>query len=128
MGNKFYPPATEKQIDEVEQMLKVKLPNDYRIFLLTTNGFDGFINEFYASFSSVEEIFERTQESCHEFFPWAVFIGTNGNLEMFVMDKREFPYRYGLLPFIAAEDDFIPLGNTFEGFIKRLYDDTAFER
>jgi hypothetical protein len=72
------------------------------------------------------KIYQSTQDRCAAFFPWAVYIGTNGNVEMFVIDKRQKPYQFGLLHYIADNDDFIPLGDTFEKFILRLYNDTAF--
>jgi hypothetical protein len=46
---------------------------------------------------------------------------------MIVIDKRKTPNQFGLLPYIADEEDFIPLGNIFEKFIERLYNGTAFE-
>ena len=105
----------------------IKLPNDYKDFLKFTNGFDGLVNEFVVCFDPVDKICQSTQINCAEFFPWAIYIGTNGNLEMFVIDKRQTPYQFGLLPYIADDSDFIALGNTFEKFIKRLYDDTVFK-
>ena len=41
---------------------------------------------------------------------------------MYVIDKRTNPLQFGLLPFISSDEDFIPLGDTFEEFIKHLYD------
>jgi len=125
------PPArfTESSlIKELESKLECALPQDYRDFLLTTNGFDGFIGDFYAVFESVDRISECTKDNCSEFFPWAIYIGTNGNLEMFVMDKRTNPYTYGLLPFIADDNDFIPLSKDFERFILRLFEDKVFTK
>jgi len=126
--NLFFPPATNIQIKELESKLECALPQDYKDFLLTTNGFDGFIGDFYVVFESVDKISECTKDTCSEFFPWSIYIGTNGNLEMFVMDKRTSPYTYGLLPFIASDNDFIPLSNDFENFIKRLFDDMVFTK
>jgi cell wall assembly regulator SMI1 len=126
--NLFFPPATDIQIKDLENKLVCTLPQDYKEFLMTTNGFDGFIGEFYAVFESVDKILECTKESCSEFFPWAIYIGTNGNLEMFVMDKRTNPYTYGLLPFIADDDDFIPLSDDFGKFIHRLFEDKVFNK
>ena len=126
--NEFNEPATNEQIAILERQLGIKLPNDYKDFLKLTNGFDGIVNEFVAIFDSVDKIYQSTQNTCAEFFPWAIYIGTNGNLEMFVIDKRQMPYQFGLLPYIADDNDFIPLGDTFEKFIARLYNGTAFMR
>ena len=126
--NEFNFPATSEQIENLENQLKIEFPNDYKEFLKFTNGFEGSVNEFFVRFEPVELIYQSTQDICAEFFQWAIYIGTNGSGEMFVIDKRQTPYQFGLLPFIADDNDFIPLGDTFEKFIERLYDDTAFKK
>jgi len=126
--NEFNSPATDVQILQLENQLQIILPNDYKDFLKQTNGFEGLVNEFVVDFDSTDKIYQSTQDTCAQFFPWAVFIGTNGNLEMFVIDKRQTPFQFGLLPYIADDNDFIPLGDTFEKFIQRLYNDTAFDK
>ena len=124
--NEFKSPATDEQISELENLLQISLPSDYKEFLKITNGFAGLINEYVAEFDSAENVYKNTETTCRMFFPWAVYIGTNGCGEMFVIDKRQTPYQFGLLPNIAYENDFIPLGDTFEKFIQRLYNDTAY--
>lgn len=126
--NEFNSPAQDSDIGELENLLGISLPTDYKEFLKFTNGFDGQVNEFIVSFDSVERVYQSTLDTCISFFPWAIYIGTNGNLEMFVIDKRQTPFQFGLLPYIGEENDFIPLGETFEKFIERLYNNTAFER
>jgi len=126
--NDFSIPATFEKIQNLETQLGIKLPDDYKEFLCFTDGFTGFINKSFVRFSPVDELFPEMQNYCIEFFPWAVCIGTNGGGEMFVIDKRQQPYQFGILPFIADEEDFFPLGDTFEKFILRLYNDTAFDR
>ena len=126
--NKFNAPATSEQIANLEDQFEIELPNDYKEFLKFTNGFEGWVNEFVVRFVPVEQIYQSTQNNCAEFFPWAIYIGTNGNVEMFVIDKRQTPYQFGLLPYIADDNDFIPLGDSFEKFIERLYNDTAYKK
>jgi cell wall assembly regulator SMI1 len=126
--NTFNPPATAEQILELENKLQTELPGDYKQFLKYTNGFAGTVNEFCVEFDPVEDIYQSTQDNCAEFFPWAIYIGTNGGGEMLIIDKREKPFQFGLLPSIGDEQDFLPLGDTFEKFIQRLYNDTAFDR
>jgi cell wall assembly regulator SMI1 len=124
--NEFNSPAAEEQIVDLEKQLEITLPSDYKDFLRFTNGFDGQIGEFIVIFDPVETIYNNTRDNCSEFFPWAVYIGTNGNIEMYVIDKRKQPYQFGVLPFIADDNDFIPLGDTFEKLIANLYNDTVF--
>lgn len=127
-SNGFNPPATEYQIQIIERQLGIALPVDYRLFFKFTNGFEGFINDFYVILSPIEKIPQETLDNLGDEFPWAFFIGSNGNLEMFVIDTRTNPFQFGLLPFIGSEDDFIPLGNTFEIFISKLYSGTAYDK
>ena len=108
--NVFYTPCSDDSISLLENQLEFPLPNDYKEFLKVTNGFDGCINEFYVCFESCEHIHQSTLDACNKFFPWAIYIGTNGGGEMFVIDKREKPCQYGIMPFIAAESDLILLG------------------
>jgi hypothetical protein len=127
-ANQLNPPATDQQIADLEKQLKIVLPADYKDFLKVSNGFAGTVNNFVVDIDPVDKIYESTNVTCSKFFPWAVYIGTNGGGEMFVIDKRQTPYRFGLLPLIADEADFIPLGETFEMLIRRLNDDTAFDK
>jgi cell wall assembly regulator SMI1 len=120
--------ATEEQISELESVLGLQLPEDYKDFLRTMNGFEGEVGETLVIFEPVEHIEKATQNNCAEFFSWAIFIGSNGNLEMFVIDKRSSQVQFGLLPYIADDNDFIPLGTSFEHFLKRLKEGTAFQR
>jgi len=124
--NTFNSPATAAQIAELASQLGIELPTDYKDFLAFSNGFEGEVNGAIVILDPVEEIVQNTEDNCGELFPWAVYLGTNGNLEMFVLDTRKKPYQFGLLPSIGTADDFIPLGDTFEQFIGRLYNDTAF--
>jgi hypothetical protein len=120
-------PATDEQILQLENQLQLTLPGDYKEFLQQMNGYEGSINEFIVDFVSVEEIYQSTKDTCMLHYPWAVYIGTDGGLEMFVIDTRQTPFQFGLLPNIGNDNDFIALGDTFEKFIERLYQDRAFD-
>lgn len=62
-------PAAEGQIAEVENELGLQLPDDYKEFLRTTNGFEGEIGETIVIFEPAENIIQATQDSCADFFP-----------------------------------------------------------
>ena len=124
----YHPPASNEQIELLETQLGFSLPADYKIFLLSTNGFEGWIGPSYARFASTEEVLSTTLDFSRQFFPWAIFLGSDGGGVMYILDTRFIPMRFGVLEFIADENDFKPLGNSFEQFIKRLYDDTIFTR
>ena len=91
-----------------------------------SNGFEGFLNESYLRLIPVDFLYENTQDFCSEFFPWAIYLGTNGGGEMAVLDTRKQPFQFGL-PYLGVDDDFIALGETFESFVKSIYNDEIFE-
>jgi hypothetical protein len=75
--NNFYPPASSEEIAAVENRLNIQFSEDYRAFLKSSNGFEGFLNEFLAQLLPVERIEEETTWIAKS-FPWAICIGNNG--------------------------------------------------
>lgn len=121
-------PATDLEtISEVEKELNIRFPKDYKDFLLITNGYEGSIGQSYVQLIRVEEVVKYTEMYGGEFFSWAIYLGTDGGNEMFVLDKREDQLQFGVMPFIGNDKDFIPLGNTFKEFIKHLYYNDCWE-
>jgi len=125
--NKFFPGATEDDIDDAEEILKIKFPGDYREFLRISNGFEGFINQFYLRLIPVGFIHDDSLDYCSERFAWALYLGTNGGGEMVVLDTRKQPFEFGLLPYLGEDDDIIYLGNSFTSFVEAMYNDEVFD-
>jgi hypothetical protein len=119
--NTFNRPTDLQAIAKVEKELNIKFPQDYRDFLLITNGYDGSLGQSYLQLIGLEEVVKYTEMYCGEFFLWAIYLGSDGGNEMFVLDKRESLFQFGIMPFIGNEEDFIPVGNAFEEFLKHLY-------
>lgn len=119
--NVFNLPADIETIISVEKDLSIKLPDDYKNFLLHTNGYDGSLGQSFVQFIKVEEILKYTDMYGGEFFPWVIYLGTDGGNEMFVLDKRGSELQFGVMPFIGEDKDFIPLGKTFDEFVRHLY-------
>jgi hypothetical protein len=119
--NLFYPPSNINAITEMEKHLGIKFPQDYKDFLLLSNGFDGFVGESAVSLNNISNIKTYTEGYCSEFFPDLIHIGTNGGGEMYVLNKSTPTLTYGIIPYISMPEDLIPLGETFEEFIKHLY-------
>jgi hypothetical protein len=117
----FSEPASEEIIRDVEIALGAQFPTGLREFYRQSNGFDGFIAEWPVILEPVERIFFKTEDTCRTFHPWAIYIGGNGGLEMFVLDRRSNPIQFGLLPGIGGDEDFIALGANFEQFIRKIY-------
>ncbi|HEY5772414.1 MAG TPA: SMI1/KNR4 family protein [Chitinophagaceae bacterium] len=120
-SNIFYPPAQIAVISSVEKSLGINFPQDYVDFLLTTNGYDGKLGESYSVFTQIEKVEEYSSNYRGQAFPWAIYIGTDGGNEMYIIDTRSPKYNFGLLPYIGEESDFINLGSTFEEFVRHLY-------
>ena len=119
--DKFFPPADISSIRQAEKDLSIKFPQDYIDFLLFTNGYEGKFGQSYSVFIQVEKIKNYTEDYGEKFFPWIIFIGTDGGNEMYVIDKRNDKLKFGLLPYIGDENDFKLLGYSFEEFVTHLY-------
>ena len=120
-SNKLNTGADIDKITQVEKALSIKFPEDYIEFLCFTNGYEGKVGESFSIFIEVEKIEKYTQDYGGEFFPWIIFIGTDGGNEMYVIDRRNEKIAFGILPYIGDENDFIYLGDSFETFVEHLY-------
>lgn len=120
-NNTYFPSADLNKIKQLEKSLSIELPQDYVDFLCRTNGYEGILGESYVILASIESVEEYTESYGGEFFPWIVYIGTDGGNEMYVIDRRKEQLQFGILPFIGQESDFISLGDSFEEFVKHLY-------
>ncbi|RYY10840.1 MAG: SMI1/KNR4 family protein [Chitinophagaceae bacterium] len=103
--NHFYPPADPIDITDAEEALEITFPDDYKKFLLYSNGFEGFINGFYLRLVPVGFVYESTMDYCSEFYPWAIYLGTNAGGEMVVLDTRMHPIQFGMLPYLGSAFD-----------------------
>ncbi len=119
--NVFNPPTEIETIIKAEKELDIIFPPDYKDFLLITNGYDGTLGQSYVQFIKVEEILKYTDMYGGEFFPWVIYLGADGGNEMFVLDKRGPELQFGVMPYIGEDKDFIPLGKTFDEFVRHLY-------
>jgi Protein involved in beta-1,3-glucan synthesis len=69
------PPATEKQLSEIEEKLKVVLPPDIRNFLLELNGDNWLI---FSALQIIEINLEIRKLTCYMSLDCLLFIGGNG--------------------------------------------------
>jgi hypothetical protein len=98
--------ASEAQIAEVERHFGVRLPDDYRRFLLTRGTMGEFLPpaNAYIDIYPVDEIIPiNVAGLIHERFPGAMVIGSDGSRERLTYDFRDAQPRLVLLD-ITAEN------------------------
>jgi cell wall assembly regulator SMI1 len=117
------PGAGEESIDEASSQLNIQLPDDYRQFLLTSNGVKGPIgDDSYLVLWSVDELISLN-EAYHvdEFAPGLVLIGSDGGDIAYALDSRGGRYDYVQVPFIGMSlDESEVLAENFEEFLQQL--------
>jgi hypothetical protein len=120
-------PASDRSLREIETHFGFALPKDYRAFLCSINGGEGFIGQSYVVLWKAEDVvaFNEDYETSH-FSDGVMVIGSNGASEAFAYDNRTGVYV--MVPFLFEEAAIIPQGATFLGFLERLYSDRIFEK
>jgi len=114
-------PANEEQIVKCQKQLDVVFPQDYVEFLLHSNGCGEFAGQTMGYLNGIEFIAQESKDQRKDYFPWIVFIGSDGGNEMYILDNRNNPATFAILPFIGAEEDYIPMGKTFEEFLEHVF-------
>ena len=96
-------PATSDEIVRAEDELGLKLPEDYRQFLLCANGGEGFIGpNSYAMLWQVGDLYRFNQEyQAQQHAPGLLLIGSNGGGEGFALDFRGKSSCIVSVPFIG---------------------------
>lgn len=113
--------AERTQIETVERELGCNLPEDYRTFLRTSNGLEGFVSsEAYLILWPVQEIiFLNTAYATAEFAPGLVLIGTNGGDTGYGIIVSQTKFQYVRVPLIGMSLDMIePMGDTIVDLVK----------
>jgi hypothetical protein len=82
-------PATEREITEIERHFGVRLPDDYRCFLLTHGSMgEAFppANSYLSLYAADEVIAVNEAGDIQKRFPGAIVIGGDGSREMLTYD------------------------------------------
>ncbi|WP_338849537.1 SMI1/KNR4 family protein [Massilia sp. W12] len=88
--------AKSTDISDLEKLIKLKLPNDYKDFLLISDGGEGRIGSAYFLFWPISKLYERNHSANIFNYMGEQFlgIGTNGGGECYALDytnDRENP-------------------------------------
>jgi hypothetical protein len=112
--------ATPELIARTEESLGINLPEDYRAFLLFSDGFNGLAGEHYLVLWSTSELVDNA--GGYDLLPATerqVLIGSNGGPTAFAIVEG----RYVSLPFVAAgpvDSEMRVLAEDFAGFLRAI--------
>jgi hypothetical protein len=121
-GFSAQPGATEQVLQTVEQALSMPLPADYRIFLLQSNGGEGFIGKHYLILWRAEELFQFNRDyQVDDYAPGFLMFGSDGGGDGFAFDKRTSPFRVMEVPFIGMSlNDAFFIADSFTRMLERM--------
>jgi hypothetical protein len=121
-NSSFRKPASSQTIAEVETKLGLHLPNDYRAFLASTDGYEGTVaGSGFVMFCSTEELSQfREMYQVEQYVP-GLMIGSNGGGEAYGFDTRSSPWTVKMIPFIPMDwNESVLVGRSFEDFLNSL--------
>lgn len=123
-GMDVNPPAADELLNDVETKLNISFPEQYKKFMLVSNGAEGIVGQnSYLAIWPIEQIVQLNEEyAINKFTPGLVYFGSDGGGMAYAFDYRledspiiEFPFES-----IKIEDAKF-CGKTFVEFLKNLY-------
>lgn len=114
--------ASEESISIAENKLDVRLPDDYRNFMIEHNGGEGCVGDFaYIKLWKIEEIVELNElYEVKEYTPNLIYFGSDGGDMAYAFDLSKG--QYVEFPFMAIhEDEEEILGASFQEMMRALY-------
>ena len=114
--------TTPEELEKVEREYNVSLPNDYKEFILESNGAEGPIGkESYLAIWPINEIIELNNEyEVEEAQPGLIYFGSDGGDMAYAFDKTD-NMSIVEIPFISIDvNDKKVLGTNFEEFLKQF--------
>jgi cell wall assembly regulator SMI1 len=114
--------AAEHLLQVVEKDSGVLLPNDYRSFLMRSNGGEGFVGKHYLILWKAEELCQFNHDyQVNEYAPGFFMFGSTGGGDGFAFDTRSTPYRVMQVPFIGMSvDDAFFVAESFTRLLERM--------
>ena len=112
-------------IAECERHFGQEFPNDYRDFMMFSNGGEGFVGpNSHLRLWKIEELSEMNDGyEVAQYLPGGLLFGTDGGGEAFGFDLRAPQITIVKVPFIVMEwEDALLLADSFDGFLRQLYE------
>jgi hypothetical protein len=110
-------------IEQIQNIVKFNLPDDYSIFVQNYLGFEEFIGSEFVRLWDVDEIIETNKNyQIFDNLPKTLGIGGNGSSEFIAIEQtNDNSIRVILSPFIGLDKQYhIEIGNSFTEFLQRL--------
>lgn len=120
---------TDSDIINIEKEVGFILPDDYKNFIKTVNGCEGFVNnQNYIIFWKSEDIGKYNREyQVVDFINEILLFGSDGAGEAFAFDRLN-GMSIVRVPFVGMDRELvIPLSNTFSEFLELLYEKDIYE-
>jgi hypothetical protein len=117
------PPVSAGVIAEFESASGLRLPPEYKLFLQSCDGGEGFIGpNAYVIFWRIVELLEMNKAyQVEEYAPGLFIFGSDGGGEAFAFDTRESTMPIVSVPFVGMELELAkPIGETFNDFVENL--------
>jgi cell wall assembly regulator SMI1 len=115
--------ANSSEIKQAEYDLGVRLPGDYKSFLLWSNGGEGAVGDAYLSLWEVGRLKELNEMYRIRFYlPHCLGIGTDGGGECYALDFRHDPENPVMIQVPLGDLDYQPavtVGNSFQGWLEK---------
>ena len=117
------PAATDAVIRATEKQLNAELPREYKGFLRSSNGGDGFVGKKYVILWSVDELPSMNQSyEVQKYVPGLLVFGSSGGGEAYGFDTRFPDWPIVQVPFVGMEWAVAePMGSSFSEFLEQLY-------
>jgi hypothetical protein len=118
------PAATDAAIRETENQLNAELPREYKGFLRSSNGGDGFVGKEYVILWRVDELPSMNQlYEVQKYVPGLLVFGSSGGGEAYGFDTRVPDWPIVRVPFFGMEWAVAePMGSSFSEFLGQLYE------
>ncbi len=117
------PPVRPESLVEFEARSGISLPDEYKSFLLRSNGGEGFIGEAYAMLSPLEELLDMNAAYETEINAPGLFVfGSDGGGEAFAFRLGLCSGSVVMFPWIGVDaESIIEMASSFNQFLERLY-------
>lgn len=115
--------ASVDDVADAEKALGITLPMDYKQFMMSMDGGDGFIGEgSYLTLWSVRELAEFNADyETALYCPGVVVIGSSGGGEAFGIDRQDGEMKFIRVPFVGMSRSLIEVESaSFEGFLMSI--------